>query len=237
MKIHFASSDTHYWEACWREVAPVKGYRGAQQACMSGPCHRRVWWVPSFFRGYFFHRSSSVMCVHEHAHITHLLQNVNLGHNKWNICKAPGVISANCILILAIMGRRCAPSRRADGDKWWCEWKWMDRNGSRPAASHWAKWAVDGENMRWLNLWTCSSCCGGCSLCFEPNKRGVKPKLWTFLELLQDWHGSPVLSFHGSLESRDFFFVLLLMLHFSYIISLACLSVIFAPFTAAVTDT
>lgn len=57
--------------------------------------------------------------------VTHLLQNVNPGHNKWNICKAAGVISANCILISAIMGRRSVPSRRkmetsghVDGSGW-----------------------------------------------------------------------------------------------------------------------
>lgn len=66
----------------------------------------------------FFHSSSSGRCVHGRVPVTHLLPNVNLGHNKWNICKAPGVISANCILILAIMGSRSALSRRADGDKW-----------------------------------------------------------------------------------------------------------------------
>lgn len=39
------------------------------------------------------------------------------------------------------------------------------------------------------------------------------------------------------LKEEIFFFVLLLMLYFSYIISLARLSVISAPFTAAATDT
>lgn len=59
----------------------------------------------------FFHHSSSGRYVHGRVPVTHLLQNVNLGHNKWNICKAPGVISANCILILAIMGGTvCAES-------------------------------------------------------------------------------------------------------------------------------
>lgn len=89
-------------------------------------------WVPCVFFCAVCYSSSSWRCVHVRVPVTHLLRNVNPGHNKWNICKAPGVISANCILILAIMGRRSAPSRRADGDKWRCGWKWTDRNGSRP---------------------------------------------------------------------------------------------------------
>lgn len=55
--------------------------------------------------------------VRRRVSVTHLLQNVNPGHNKWNICKAPGVISANCILISAVMGRM-ETSGRVDGSKW-----------------------------------------------------------------------------------------------------------------------
>lgn len=124
---------------CHRRVPESGGGAGGtQQARTRGRCHCRVRWalVVGFFFSLFFCSSSrGGGGVRRRVPVPHLLQNVNPGHNKWNICKAPGVISANCILISAVMGRRSAPSRREDGDKWPCGWQWMDRNGSRAAVS------------------------------------------------------------------------------------------------------